>query len=163
MQLFIRHVLQKINFLVFYQVNNNVEGTLTVLFMFFCGVFCNILGKYLPAAGVREAESQQQQQGHSSVCSPHPPHHSSTLSPPPPLIFIYRVKRMLVWRSRNFPLWALLNLLKRRSIGRSKPATNLWNKHKNTTVGLSTIFKPYWTVFYRIKWALQVWVSPRQS
>jgi hypothetical protein len=48
--------------------------------------------------------------------------------------------------SRNFPLlWALLNLL-REGLGRSKPATNPWNEHNNTTVGISTISKPYWTV-----------------
>ena len=56
-----------------------------------------------------------------------------------------------LWRSRNFPLLrALLNLLKRRSRP-SKPATNPQCKHINTTVGISTISKPYWTVFYRIK------------
>ncbi len=47
----------------------------------------------------------------------------------------------------------------REGLGHSKPATNPWNKHNNTTVGISTISNPYWTVFYRIKWALQVWVS----
>ncbi len=29
------------------------------------------------------------------------------------------------------------------------------SKHINTLRGISTISKPYWTVFYRIKWALQ--------
>ncbi len=43
----------------------------------------------------------------------------------------------------------------REGLGRSNPATNRWNKHNNTTVGISTVSKPYWTVFYRIKWALQ--------
>jgi len=53
----------------------------------------------------------------------------------------------------------LCSICLREGLGRSKPATNPWNKHNNTTVEISTISKPYWTVFYRIKWTLQVWAS----
>ncbi len=60
---------------------------------------------------------------------------------------------------RTFRYFELCSICLRESLGRSKPATNPWNKHNNTTVRISTISKPYWTVFYRIKWALQMWVS----
>ncbi len=60
---------------------------------------------------------------------------------------------------RTFRYFELCSLCLREGLGRSKPATNPWNKHNNTTVGISTISKPYWTVFYRINWALQGWVS----
>ncbi len=59
----------------------------------------------------------------------------------------------------TFRYFELCSNCLREGLGRSKPATNPWNKHNNTTVGISTIFQPYWTVFYRIKWGLQVWVS----
>jgi hypothetical protein len=59
----------------------------------------------------------------------------------------------------TFRYFELCSICLREGLGRSKPAINPWNKHNNTTVGISTISKPYWTVFYRIKWALQVWVS----
>ncbi len=61
--------------------------------------------------------------------------------------------------SQDFPYFELCSICLREGLGRSKPATNPWNKHNNTTVGISTISKPYWTVFYRIKWALHMWVS----
>ncbi len=61
--------------------------------------------------------------------------------------------------SRNFPLLELCSVCLREGLGRSKPATNPWNKHNNTTMGTSSLSKPYWTVFYRIKWALQAWES----
>ncbi len=48
---------------------------------------------------------------------------------------------------------SLLNLLEE-SLGRSKPELTSC-KHNNTLCGDSTISKPYWTAFYRIKWALQ--------
>ncbi len=59
----------------------------------------------------------------------------------------------------TFRYFELCSICLREGLGSSKPATNPWNKHNNTTVGISTISKPYWTVFYRTKWALQVWVS----
>ncbi len=51
---------------------------------------------------------------------------------------------------RTFCYFELCSICLREGLGRSKPATNPWNKHNNTTVGISTIFKTYWTVFYRI-------------
>ncbi len=60
---------------------------------------------------------------------------------------------------RTFCYFELCSICLREGLGSSKPTTSPWNKHNNTTVGISTISKPYWTVFYRIKWALQVWVS----
>ncbi len=59
----------------------------------------------------------------------------------------------------TFCYFELCSICLREGLGHSKPATNPWNKQNKTTVGISTISKPYWTVFYRIKWALQVWVS----
>jgi hypothetical protein len=59
----------------------------------------------------------------------------------------------------TFRCFELCSTCSREGLGCSKPATNTQNKHINTTVGISTISKPYWTVFYRIKWALQMWVS----
>jgi hypothetical protein len=67
--------------------------------------------------------------------------------------------KVLLCHSRNFPLLELCSICWKEGLGRSKPATNPLNKHNNTTVEISTIYKPYWTVFYRIKWALQVWAS----
>jgi hypothetical protein len=59
----------------------------------------------------------------------------------------------------TFRYFEICSICFREGLGRSKPATKPWNKHNNTAVGISTISKPYWTVFYWIKWALQVWVS----
>jgi hypothetical protein len=59
----------------------------------------------------------------------------------------------------TFRYFELCSICLREGLCRSKPATNPWNKHNNTTVAISTISKPYWTVFCRIKWAVQVWES----
>jgi hypothetical protein len=53
----------------------------------------------------------------------------------------------------TFCYFELCSIFLRKGLGRRKPSINPWNKHKH--VGISTVSKPYWTVYYRIKWALQ--------
>ncbi len=53
---------------------------------------------------------------------------------------------------------ALLNLL-RKGLGRSKPTTLPWNKHRQHNMWGFYYIQAPWTAFYRIKWAQQAWVS----
>ncbi len=62
---------------------------------------------------------------------------------------------VLVWRSRNtFPLLWACSTYWRKVWAIVIPRLDSC-KHINTLCGDSTISKPYWTAFYRIKWALQ--------
>ncbi len=62
-----------------------------------------------------------------------------------------------VCHSWNFPLLELCSICSREGLGRSKPATNPWNKHNNNDC--RDFYYIQALLFYKIKWALQVWVS----
>jgi hypothetical protein len=48
-------------------------------------------------------------------------------------VLVEEIRR--VCRSRNFPLLELCSICFREGLGRSKPATNPWNKHNNNDCG----------------------------
>ncbi len=55
----------------------------------------------------------------------------------------------------TFCYFELCSICLRKDLGCRNPQPTLETNTNSTYVGISTISKPYWTVFYRIKWALQ--------